>query len=343
MDFESIIKCSVEVIVIHRHAHNDELFAVYLLKAFGGVQYFPGIQEARLEFWDSIPEGKNWKDLLFNEKTLLVGMGFSPFDEHLQSGERMKNECAATLVATALGIREDEYLKPFFWFTLDHDRAVGKNAFELPALIKAMWAVGKSEDEVVAVANCIYETICNQAEGFAKASADFKKASIRKLRTAQGQIVVMVYGFSDSPEFGKYARSKGMGIVIWMNSSGNVTIHTQHILKLDLGPVVRAIRILELTAAHEKVPTDNNYLASGGAIAECLNWYFHTGGGMIMNGSMTHAALPTRVSLEEIANAVILKLHKELKPQQHSRGGYGKHNKPQPQNPSQQQTIAVGA
>jgi hypothetical protein len=248
MDFESIINCSVDVIVVHRHAHNDELFAVYLLKTFGGVQYFPGIQDARLEFWDAIPEEKNWKDLLFNEKTLLVGMGFSPFDEHLQDGGRMCNQCAATLVATALGIREDEYLKPFFGFTLDHDRAVGKNAFELPALIKAMWGVGKGEDEVVAVANCIYETLCNQAEEFAKAGSDFKKASIRKFRTAEGKIVPLVYGLSDSSEFGKYARSKGMGVVIWKNSSGNVTIHTQQSLKLDLAPVVRAIRILEIRA-----------------------------------------------------------------------------------------------
>ena len=312
MDFSGIMGCPVKTIVVHQAAHNDELFASYLLRNFGEMNN-PGIQYATTEYWDSIPEGETWETLLAKEQKLLVGMGFSPLDDHLPNGDRVVGECAATLVASYLGIRNNDHLQEFLNFTLSRDTHCGKTQYELPGIIKLMCDADLRNEEVMNVMSVVYYSICNQALAFAKAGEDFKKAKFGKLVLENGTMVTVAYGFSDSSEFGKYARSKGNGIVIWAKSSGNVMIQTNHKLEIDLAPVIRAIRIREITAAGGKIPSDRDYLASGGTISECPNWFFHVDGRQCMNGSKTHSALRTRLSLEQLCDLVLLILHKKEK------------------------------
>jgi hypothetical protein len=63
---------------------------------------------------------------------------------------------------------------------------------------------------------------------------------------------------------------------------------------------------------------------------------------MFMNGSNSHAALPTRLSLEEIGNIVLLKLNNNPKQPRQGKGSAAKQLQPQSQWQQELSSVAVG-
>ncbi|HUZ93213.1 MAG TPA: hypothetical protein VNG29_04425 [Candidatus Paceibacterota bacterium] len=294
-------------IATHTGCHEDEFVAARTLMRFGNTD-FPGVRDAKMIYWKSMPAGETWQSLL-DKGTICVGIGHGPFDEHGPNGERIENECSATLVAKHLGIDEDEALKQFFQFVLDRDSALGKNPYELPALIKTRYAAGQSDEAVEKWVFDILDDIFEQALVFyEKAGTDFGKAAVGEVRTQRGK-VKFVLGMSDSKEFAKYARSRHgckAGVVVQMTSDHHALVQTNNHLHMNLTDTVQILRIEELKAHGKAVPQNWKLLGQPGTIPQCPEWYLFDANGShsIMNGSTTHAAPATKLSLERVGELV---------------------------------------
>jgi len=239
----------------------------------------------------------------------------------LPTGGRKPGHCAATLVAEALSLDDDSILKPLLKFTLSRDIEQGGGSFELPALIKALWASdtgGIDRDQVVlAWAFSIYGAMYQRGANFSEGTIqDYQNAGKVTIKDDSGRRINFVYGHSDSSEFGKFARYKKAGIVLWMKSGGNVIIQTDRRLNIELAPVVRAIRIAEMCEQYRLKPSQAPFPLTAsqgcaeGTIDECPAWFFHENARAIMNGLESHAVAPTLLSLERLANIIQAVLHK---------------------------------
>ena len=289
--FSEIIDHPVRRLPVHKEAHFDELIAATILKRFG-QSYFPGIQDARLECWDGMPEGKSWEDLFFNYQILPVGMGFSPLDEHLPDGTRIPNECAATLAAKAVDLWEDRALMPLLKFTLRRDTSACGNQFEFPSHVKTMWKSGRTLSEVSAFVENVFDDIHGNGLSFTECQVDIEKSTVSKIETVRGEVVLVV-GYSDIPEFGNYARSRRghrAGVAMWQKSSGEIVIQARNELQIDLAPAMQMIRYEELKSAGLEIPSWE-ILASPGTLPQCPQWFFfvaENGNNMILPRAAAH-------------------------------------------------------
>ena len=86
----------------HFNRHFDELLAGWLIIKFGDIGFIEKYAE---------------------DEIITLGTGEGIFDEHPKVNElQRQNECSATLVAKALGIRERPELKRLLDFALNRDR-----------------------------------------------------------------------------------------------------------------------------------------------------------------------------------------------------------------------------
>jgi hypothetical protein len=137
----------VNQIVTHYRGHNDELFGVWQLKRFG-KDLFLGVKDAQIEF-------ANYELGLPERHTLYVGVGnpekhseYREFNEHRQDG-RLRNECAASLIAKRLGFPEEgTELFKLLRETLWADSEPGVFSTQLPSLIKTMHRVKGGADQL---------------------------------------------------------------------------------------------------------------------------------------------------------------------------------------------------
>lgn len=287
-------------IATHKNIHFDEIVGIWLLIQFGKSRY-PGIEDAEIVYWDKLPEGTSAIQLE-REGFKLVGIGGGAHDEHpSERGGRKKGECSATLIAHDLDIRNKPALRKILDFATSRDLKLGESEFELPAVVKALHDTGRSSDVIYwtfLALSAIYE---KQRRFFEEAPGDFAAAKIIDVTVHNGRSVKMVVGRSDADTFCAYARSSrgcNAGIVVQMNSRGNVVIQTNQILRLDLTDTIRMLRVEELRLAGKPVPRDWKLLGGEQNVEPC--WYMHPRRGMILNGSTTCSAPPTKLSLQTI-------------------------------------------
>jgi hypothetical protein len=120
-------------ILIHKFVHLDEILAVILLRRYGEAK-FPGVSRAEVLLVSDDPKGD---DVFYDaEGVIPVGCGGGRFNEHRPSSGRIAQQCAATLVADYLGIRDKPGIKELLAEVLRCDTQSGVHNFQMAELLK---------------------------------------------------------------------------------------------------------------------------------------------------------------------------------------------------------------
>ena len=309
---EQIEKKTYTHIAIHERPHLDEITAVFLLNLFG-EEKFPGISQAGIVFWKTggeTPEAL--ADVCQSEGILAIGTGWGPFDEHPSPTQAGKSgECAATLVAKALGINDDPILEPTLRFVLTSDTRGSSNPFDLAALVKTMHE--KCPDDPIGVMTWAMQALeakyQEQRRFLVDTAREFhEKARVDRVTGPRGQAMTMVVICSDNELMNKFARSSHgvkADIIIQKWSIGNVQIFVNKKSGLTLYDVAQMLRLAEQEREGKVITTDWKELGAEGKVKGAERWYFHVGLMALMNGSLTAKGVPpTRLSLGEIVEMV---------------------------------------
>jgi len=127
-------------ILVHTSPHADELLGLIILQSWGEGK-FPGVNTAKVTPFS----GGLLKKGDLPENVVAIGTGYGLFDEHGKSG----NECAATLIAKELGVRDFKAIEKILKQTLQEDRNAAKVKNEIPSIVKILHMVGLPLQEVI--------------------------------------------------------------------------------------------------------------------------------------------------------------------------------------------------
>ncbi len=300
-------KVVYDLIAMHEKPHLDEYVAIFLLKRFGGVK-FPGISKAKISYLPNNKIPANSTDEYEKKGVIFVGIGGGRFDEHSTvKKDRKQNECAATLVAKALGIIENPSLEKILKFTLNNDLNAAAHPFDLAYLTKLMHQQYPENPEKVMewVMMGLEIKYQEQFQFFNATKEEFERvAKIENVEGPNGRILRMATIISDNEQMSKFARSAyggNVAIVIQKKLSGNVQIYTNRQDGLTLYDVAQMIRFSEQETKGKIITKDWKDLASEGKVNGAEEWFFHQVGQMLLNGSLTATNVPaTQISLERI-------------------------------------------
>jgi len=306
----------ISKIITHVKPHLDELVAIWLLKRFG-ENTFPGVHSATIEY-DVSDQKRN----AFSELTngvLMIGCGGGEFDEHPYGtdGMRKKHECAATLVAKALGLRQDPRLQGLFNYVYNNDVKGVYHRFDLADLTHQL----QSSCDPHTVIYLIFKMLDAHLESqkiFMEAGEEFRqKAKIIKT-LGNGKALTIVSVCSDNPKISAFARSLEGGkaaLVIVKNSEGNIAIvsNKYHLSNsYYIADLARVIRLHEQTAKISKgilkrrVTSSWQTLEKEGEVLGAEEWYFHPQSQSLLNGNERYSKRPTNLTLEQIENLALI-------------------------------------
>lgn len=305
----------IKTIATHLRPHLDEIVTIWLLWKFG-KEKFPGIEKAEIQYWseDAKKTAKEYEE----EGILLVGIGGGKFDEHAtRKEERKKDSCAATLVATALGLNEDPLLENLIRFTLRTD-INSSNPFDLAWSVQVLNHEWPNDSEkvfkqIIPILDAYYE---KQKEFSGETKEEFKKkAQIEDIQVCL-KTLKLVTITSDNEQVAKFARSKHgceAAVTIQKKSKGNVQIFTSKRYFLNLTDLVMMIRIEEqrakgkiLMKPKELSPKEYcEHLSKEGTLQEAEEWFFHKETQALLNGSLTKPDIPpTKLTLDKIKELI---------------------------------------
>ncbi len=289
---------TLKKIVTHHRPHVDERLAIWLLRLFGEDQ-FPGAKSALVEFVDAgtIPVGKS-ADEREADGELWLGVGGGRFDEHPNGDtNRVHGECAATLVATALGVRDKLELRQLLDAVCQNDTAGGGGSvLNVARVITLMNQAGQEEDFIQRWAEASFDAFFQCQREFFGAEKDFRNPKVTSVdeirlatRTGTKEIRLVVTS-SANKQMASFARSKfgcGAQIVIQRSeTSGHTFISCYSGAGLRMEVLAAAIRQAELRR-REETPLSEEEARREGTLARVPEWCFHRSGGWIMNGSLT--------------------------------------------------------
>lgn len=296
----------VQVIATHHQPHLDEIVAIWLLRMFGEV-LFPGVSGARLEYW-SADQIKESVEKLEEEGVLLVGIGGGRFDEHpTVDQDRKTGECAATLVAEALGLMEAPDLKKILGFVVQVDLKGSSSPFDLSAVTKVMYTAYPEDPDLVVewATRAIVAKYEEQKRFFSSTKEEFERRARHEItpgpKLAPVKLVVIQ---SDDGQVNQYARSAYGGccdVIVQQTSTGNVQIYSRKQSGIMLRDAIRMIRIEEMRCKGIDPECSWDELGAEGTIRGAEEWFYQESGQMLLNGSKTAQGVPpTNLSLEEI-------------------------------------------
>ncbi len=116
--------------------------------------------------------------------------------------------------------------------------------------------------------------------------------------------------YGDTPQLHKAAFHLGADLVLQVNNSGNVQIHTKTQPGLSLANAVKMIRFLELPPAGKERATWKN-LSQAGNYPGLGQWYYQREAQKLFNGSLTRKARRTRIGLQALADVLTHAFHWE--------------------------------
>ncbi|HNY97960.1 MAG TPA: hypothetical protein PKM84_02500, partial [Candidatus Pacearchaeota archaeon] len=215
----------ISKIITHVKPHLDELVAIWLLKRFG-ENTFPGVHSATIEY-DVSDQKRN----AFSELTngvLMIGCGGGEFDEHPYGtdGTRKEHECATTLVAKALGLRQDSRLQGLFNYVCNNDLKGVYHRFDLADLTHQL----QNNCDPHTVIYLIFKMLDAHLETqkiFIEAGEELRQKAKIITTLGNGKASTIVSVCSDNPKISAFARTIEGGkatLVIVKNSNGNVII-----------------------------------------------------------------------------------------------------------------------
>lgn len=308
----------VDCIAIHHRAHIDEFVAGCIATSYGEI-FFPGIREAKMVFMDSgtlATDQKSALAYLSEEKTLLIGLGDSPFNEHrTPTRGRIKAECATSLTAILLGVDREQHLAQLLNYTRKTD-TTSRGIFELSSLIKLRWRRHRDEPRRVIewVMEIIRDIVDDQLDFWEDTGREFEeKACLHSLEYyGREKTIPLAVIESDDERVNAYARmaeGKNVAVIIQKFSSGHVCIFSNKRYHLDMANVAWHVRETE---AWVKVRGENKIIfmsaASGqeeGTIPQVPEWHYWKEGEAMLNGGLSARTVPpTKLSVNEILQCV---------------------------------------
>jgi len=289
-------------IILPNKPHLDPIVAYYLLLRFG-KEAFPGIETAEFAVWthaDTPPREKfiEWE----GQGTIGIDISGGLFDHH--SGE----DCATIKVATYLGLIDKPELQNLFQYVQEDDSAGIHNKYgDLAYVIKCLYKAGW---EIPAVMKFAFDTldVLQKKETTwhvdMKAEYDAKAKMIRVQRGSMKLKIVIIE--SDAVDIANYARQRETAaVVVQRRSSGHVFIFTNKVFRVDLQPIIAAIRQREIELSGGNAAKANGLTKEGKhPLAE--QWYYHPALNALLNGSDALLDTPaTKIPFKEIVSFVL--------------------------------------
>jgi len=304
----------VRKLICHNHPHWDEIVAVWLLRR--DSEFFPGVENASVQFLQQ-NGGVSVPDALEHLKQglLLVGFGDGPFNEHeVPSHGEVAGECAATVVAGLLGMRDDSGLHHL----LKDVRAMDRHPREYPAnvdshianIVKAMSEAGASDEEVFDWATRAVEVIYLKQTAFLVGVArKFPEVHTElEMSLADGRPVkVAVIRGVDDEVFSRYAlsRKQNFSVVVTIRSGGNIFVGTNKFHGISPPVVAEIFRLLAIRDLEKRgQPVPQEYLRIGAKLPADVGvlHLWDEGGGVLNKGE------PVKLSEGEILPLIKLGL-----------------------------------
>ena len=305
----------VDVIQLHFRPHFEEIVAVATLRAYG-EDMFPGVGNARAQLVDA---GVKHPDALeqLKQGVLQVGLGNGPLNEH-ETNERLAidGECAATLVAKILHVDEEPCLTGLLKYALRSD-TTSIGPMELSSVLKVLYEY-HPESEVLEWGLKVAESLLLKQMDFHGAAKQALENAIKTghgavLQTAVrgGKTVTVVWAVGEEPNIAAYARSKtgyDAAVVIHESLPGKFYIPANKRAALDLGEVVRLLRIAELHARGIDQFPENLYEKLADEVCEEVpEWYFDRTktGSVFGGGSRSNKDAPlSRLDIRKVVSCV---------------------------------------
>ena len=313
----------VHTVVMYPRPHPDPICALFLLREFGQA-HFPGIGEAKVEYWNKMPTDKT-SDQLEAEGYLLIDAGNGKFDHH-HTSHGPKNDCASTLVAKYLGVDQKPELRKLLQYVkrddLEGKGIVSKDlidrAFGLSALIMNLnrdypdhpdYVLGMVYRIFLAHYHEEYRRKVLMPQEWETLQRTGKAAQFSVTRNGRIYKIIMVE--SDSTTlvgFLRAVKTIQADIVVQRRSSGHTNIITNQNKggPIDLRPLVKLIRQQEAQSRNISLGQHSaEDLEKPGRIPEIPEWYFDTAAKTLQNGGAASAGIsPTLLTLEDLKIAI---------------------------------------
>ncbi len=313
----------IHTVVMYPRPHPDPIVALWLLREFGREK-FPGIETAKVEFWNQVPAGKT-SEQLDVEGTILIDLGGGKFDHHQEEHHNDKTTCATTLVARYLGIFELPELKKLLEYVRRDDlegRGITSKdpidrAFGLSAIIMNLnrdypdhpeYVVDMVTRIFVAHYHEEYKRKVLMPQEWAELQAT-GKAHQFIIQAGNEQLrVVMIE--SDSKALVGFLRAVGdiqADVVVQRVASGHTNIVTRQTQRrLNLLRTVAEVRKAEASKLGVQLNVSQEQWEKPCRLEGVDAWYFDTAANTIQNGGAAADNVPTTtLSLDEI-KAVLL-------------------------------------
>ena len=304
---------AVKSIILPVRPQPDTLVAIFLLKRFGKDK-FPGVEDAPVEIWQTLPAGKSG-DELEKEGYILLDIGGGKFDHHEQKGKIT----ASQIVADFLGISEDASIAKMLEYAR-RDDIFGKGTvsedpidrtFGLSAIIYTLSKnLPKNPQKVVDIILPILISHHNEElrrtkelpEEFQKKS---EEGAVKTLEVKQrGKKLKVVFIESDSPSMSGYLRSQNGGkfdVVAQRSQTGHVNILTRQAKHIDLRSLAVVLRLEEISARGRNVDLSPSDLSRTARVKEVPEWYYDRATNTIQNGGMNPKEIePTKIPWEKM-------------------------------------------
>jgi hypothetical protein len=225
---------------------------------------------------------------------------------------KAEDRSAAVIAAKALRKSED---RVFYWILqYAKKRRVaddGKTAtgFDLSDLVMYAQRHSYPEAEIQKAVFIFMDAIWHKYKNFfIDCRNDYNSPATRVATLQRGAETLLVTSvLSSNPEIAKYCRSehgKYSAVVIKRDpQTGNTQVFFNQKYNLDPKPVAKEIRIAERTTKGMTDSLDDTALVSQGKAEGAEEWYFD--GFQLLNGSNTAEEIPTKLSREEVEQAVM--------------------------------------
>lgn len=312
--YTSGVPCTT--IGLHFRPHEDEIACLAFLKHHG-EKVHPGIGKAieskKFIFFDAgsvLPGNQKWQDL-HQKGIVLIGVGGSPYDEHNLSDELKKTECAATLVARAIGIDKDIRYTRLINELLINDRNPQKSLLSTSSSIRAGHILfsqnidGMKEVITYTMASIEWQMMLQQTL-FDETKKDFEKNArivTVKYRNNDIKIVSIISSNEQIATYAKIAEKPQMTIC-FNKDRGHVYISAAKII--NLGSISKRIRSEEMRILGIKFDSRDPKLFQDGIYPGLEQWHFQSEANCLMNGSLTAPnKKATRIPFEKIEGIIL--------------------------------------
>ncbi|MCX6808496.1 MAG: hypothetical protein NTW50_02415 [Candidatus Berkelbacteria bacterium] len=254
------------------------------------------------------------------------GIGEGPYNEHATASHpRIEGECAATLYAKALGVRDDPKWKEILDYAVVADTAPKELFRDDPSTTHHRWAFfhsilfntskhcGISKADVIEAfvsmaiqsASAHFDGLLTGGDMVNEVKLTFQISGGRFGAFKKARIGALASDNTEAINWALKGRGGKFNIAIVQREDGHVQIMGGYNLPADLASAIR-IRENEKQGRAQMARWETRVERC----ASCPEWYFS--GQMLFNGSLTDPknTPPTKLTLEEIFNTVIAVLEK---------------------------------